>query len=84
MLKKLQTGDILDVVIWDRNFEETWIWPVAVPQKQYDPKVFFAENRHKLTYKGNMVWDICFPHGETIEHLVHLDTTSLDMGRFKK
>ncbi len=43
----------------------------------YDPQIFFAKNRHQITYKGNMIWDISFFFGETIRHPVHLDTSNL-------
>mgnify|MGYP006976398487 CR=1 FL=1 len=67
----LKPGDRLDVVIWDRNFEEYWIWdqPQNVP---YSPEVFFSENRHQLVYQGGHKWDIEFNFGETIRHPFHL------------
>lgn len=67
----LKPGDRLDVVIWDRNFEEYWIWqqPEHVP---YLPEVFFSENRHQLVYQGGHEWDIEFNFGETIRHPFHL------------
>ncbi len=72
-----EVGHEADVVIWDRNFEEYWIWDNAEEEKLYDPKEFFRKNRHKLTYKGNMVWDIHFIFNETFEHQVHLDVAGL-------
>lgn len=74
---KWEIGHEADVVLWDRNFEEYWIWSNAEKEKLYDPKEFFRANRCKLTYKGNMVWDIHFDFGKTIEHPVHLDVTAL-------
>ena len=59
-------GQKVDVVMWDRNFEEYWIWEFATPMKEYKPEVFFAENRWTITYKGNLEWTISKPNSETI------------------
>ncbi len=75
-VKKMKVGDQIDVVIWDRNFEEYWIWENAENEKSYDPQVFFAENRHTITYKGNMTWDIDLWE-EVITHPIHLNTEHL-------
>lgn len=48
-LKNMKPGDKLDVVMWDANFEEYWIWDNATPMKPYDPKDFFAANRATIT-----------------------------------
>ena len=77
-VKKLQPGDTLDVVIWDRNFEESWIWDNAENLKHYDPEIFFKNNRHQLTYCGDMDWKIKFNFGETIYHTIHLNVSHLD------
>ena len=77
-IKKLRPGDELDVVIWDRNFEEYHIWTNCEPDKNYDSKEFFKANRHKITYQGHMTWAIHFPYGETIQHPVHLSTSGLE------
>ncbi len=76
-IHNLNVGDILDVVIWDRNFEEYWIWDNAKCNKLYKPIEFFKENRCLLNYLGDYKWDITFPYGETIRHPVHLEVTSL-------
>jgi hypothetical protein len=76
-IDKLNIGDTLDVVIWDGNFEENWIWEHAERDKLYNPIDFFKENRHIATYLGDYQWDIDFPHGETFRHPVHLDVSSL-------
>ena len=73
----MSIGDTIDVVIWDRNFEENWIWNKAENMKLYDPEVFFKSNRHKLTYKGDMIWDITFPFGKTITHPIHIDISNI-------
>ena len=75
---QLGIGETLDVVIWDRNFEEYWIWDNAESGKNYDAEEFFKHNRNQITYKGNMEWDIHFSFVETIEHPVHLDTTGVE------
>jgi len=77
-VKDLQVGDELDVVIWDRNFEEYWIWNKAVENQPYDPWKFFKANRHKVTYRGNMSWNIHFNFGEIILHPIHLNTENLE------
>ncbi len=76
-VEKLQPGDRLDVVIWDRNFEEYWIWqqPVHTP---YPPEIFFAANRNSLIYRGDYEWDIEFNHGETIRHPIHVSLAGLN------
>lgn len=74
-IKKLQVGEKLDVVIWDGNWEE--YWSSAENLKPYSAEEFFKFNRHQLTYKGDMKWDIHFNFGETFEHPVHLNTDHL-------
>ncbi|AYV75426.1 MAG: hypothetical protein Terrestrivirus1_300 [Terrestrivirus sp.] len=76
-VKLMSVGDVIDVVIWDKNFEEYWIWEHAEEKTYYDPCVFFKSNRCKLTYKGDMQWDIYFDFGDTFTHPVHLDVSSL-------
>lgn len=42
-VEKLNVGDALDVVIWDRNFEEYWIWDNVKRGKNYPKsKRFFC------------------------------------------
>ncbi len=77
-VKKMLPEDQIDVVIWDRNFEEYWIWNNAENEKPYEPQIFFKSNHHKITYKGDMKWDIHFNFGETIEHPIHLDVSELN------
>ena len=77
-VKNLKIGDKIDVIIWDRNFEENWIWDHAESEKPYDPQTFFKSNHHQLTYAGNMTWHIHFDFGETITHPIHLDTSDLE------
>ena len=62
----LKPGDELDVVVWDRNYQENGIWDR--PQKTpYDPEVFFAGNRCKIVYKEEYKWEI---HYTTYSNLV--------------
>jgi hypothetical protein len=68
----------LDVVIWDRNFEEYWIWDRAIPNHHYPPLEFFSKNRYTLVYLGDFEWDIVFPW-ETIKHPIHLSLESLNI-----
>ena len=76
-VKRMKVGDKIDVVIWDRNFEEGWIWNEAIKNKPYTPKYFFRRNRHQLTYLGDMKWNIKYPFGETICHNIELDVSEL-------
>lgn len=71
-INKLSVGDILDVVIWDRNYEEYWMWTKAVPVQLYSPEEFYKQNRHQLKYLGDYQWDITYPFGETHTHPLHL------------
>lgn len=75
---KLEVGDELDVVIWDGNFEEYWIWTNAESSVAYNPEEFFRCNHHQLTYLGDMTWDIHFSFGETTTHPIHLDVSQLE------
>lgn len=77
-VKNMKINDTIDVVIWDRNFEEHWIWDEAISEKLYDAETFFAYNRHQLTYLGNMTWTINYPWGGKIDHPIHLDVSSLE------
>ena len=75
---KMSPGDKIDVIIWDANWEEYWIWDNAEPGKNYDPQSFFKENRHQITYLGNMEWNIHFNFGDTFRHPVHIITSISD------
>lgn len=84
-IKTLKPNSTLDVIIWDRNFEEPWIWSNAKKMQPYDPHIFFAENHHTLTYLGNMKWDLHFNFLTEEEkkcknkfvHPVHIDVSNL-------
>jgi hypothetical protein len=75
--KKLKIGDTIDVVLWDRNFEEYEIWDSLKPNKKYNVERFFKENRAQITYKGDLKWDIDFAFGEKFTHPIHLNTKHL-------
>jgi hypothetical protein len=77
-IKLLNIGDRLDVVIWDRNFEELWIWTNADNEVAFTPDEFFSSNRHTLTYLGNMKWNIRYPFGIDFIHNIELDVSKLD------
>ena len=77
-LKGLCAGETIDVLSWDGNWEEYWIWENAKNEHPYDPHVFFKQNRCKITNHGNGKWDITFSWGQTVEHPVHLDISELD------
>jgi len=74
----LSIGDELDVIIWDRNFEESWIWNKAELNKLYDAQEFFKDQRATLIYKGNMEWTIAFCWGESFDHPIHLNVEHLE------
>lgn len=85
-VEKLRPGDKIDVVIWDGNFEEYWIWEQP-PGESYLPEVFFSENRHQIVYLGDQTWTIEFNFGENINHPLHLYVESLgwrSLGNGKK
>jgi len=75
-LQELEVGKEYDVVIFDRNFDEQ-IWDKFNEFQVYQPEEIFKNSHHKIVYKGNMHWDIIFSFGETLEHPVHLDVSSL-------
>ena len=77
-IKQLSPGDSLDVVIWDRNFEEGWIWSAAEENHPYDPTFFFRENRHKLVMKGNLIWDIHYSWGQVVRHPIEFDVSDMN------
>ena len=68
----LNIGDELDVVIFDRNFDED-IWSRFKECKSYNPTKLLEESHHKIIYKGDMNWDIKYNFGETVNKMVHLD-----------
>ena len=72
-LKKWNPGEIKDVVIFDRNFDDYFIWDELKENKLYTPSYFFKENRHKIRYNGDLTWDIIFHWGDTFCHNVELD-----------
>ena len=75
---KWRVGHVEDVVLWCEDFEDLWISDYAIKDKYYHPEDFFAANRCKLVYQGNMKWDIIFCTGLIIEHHVHLNTSALN------
>ena len=74
----MNVGDTIDVIIWDRNFEEYGIWDTRESGVSYNPNDFFKGNHHQITYQGNMEWDIHFDFGETVRHPINLDVSSLN------
>jgi hypothetical protein len=79
-VKKLKPGDKLDVVIWDRNFEEHWIWDEAESEKLYNAEKFFKYNRANITYLGHMRWELHLNYGD-FKHPIHLDISNLETKR---
>ena len=75
-VEKLSPGDELDVVIWDGNFEEYWIWDKSEPNRHYDPEEFYRANHHRLVYLGNLTWTL-YIDGEIVDHPIHLNTEDL-------
>jgi hypothetical protein len=76
-VKQLKVGNTIDVVMWDRNFEEYWIWNNGKYGILYDPETFFVANHNKITYLGNMEWNIHFRSGD-VTCPIHLDVSNLE------
>jgi hypothetical protein len=79
-LKKWAVGETKDVIIFDRNFEEYSIWNNFKKNKEYNPTHFFEDNQCKITYNGNLTWDIHYPFGGTACHNIELDIEKLNTG----
>ena len=79
-LKKMNVGDTLDVVIFDRNFEEYFIWPKLKKNKSYTPKYFFKGNRHQIKYNGDLTWDITYSFGCIAHHPIEINVSKFDLG----
>jgi hypothetical protein len=77
-IQKLKIGDTLDVVFFDRNFEEHGMWDKYVKGKAYVPEDILQFNRGKVTYLGNFEWDLYFPDCGTFKHPFHLEITGLN------
>lgn len=75
-IKKLKIGDELDVVIWDTNFEEYYIWKKCEQNKKYDSQLFFKENRCKLIYCENYKWKILDSDNNINLHPLHANYKS--------
>ena len=69
-VKNMKVGDQIEVVLWDGNFEEYWIWDNAKNEEAYDPKEFFKKNRNRFTYTGDMKWIMKDPENDV--HPIHL------------
>ncbi len=76
-IKQFPVGHKFEVVSWDRNYEEAWIWNEAIPMQVYESEVFFAWNRCTVTYKGAMEWTIKNIDG-SFDHKVEIDVSNLD------
>lgn len=67
-----------EVVILDRNFEETKIWDKIPKKKPISPQEMFEDNQAKITSLGGYRWKIEFDWGETIEESFHVNVSSLN------
>ena len=58
-ISKYKEGDVIDVVIWDNNWEEYDWWENIKPGK-YTPEDFFQSNRCKITINSpdKLQWNI--------------------------
>ena len=75
---KWKKGEKYDVCMLDRQFEEYGdIWNNVKPDTIFSATTFFAKNKATLTYEGNLVWNITYDYGETLEHPVHLCMSGL-------
>ena len=76
-LEQLNIGDIIDVVVFDRNFEEGGtIWDKIPSNTPFEPKEFFRFNHSKIKYLGDRKWELMFNYGEFV-HPIHYNTESL-------
>lgn len=55
---QLRPNDVIDVVIWDRNYSDHLKWPDAVPNRAYKATDFFQNNRCTIRYLGGFAWEI--------------------------
>jgi hypothetical protein len=53
---RLKVGDVVDVVLWDRNWEEACMWDTAEEGKVYDARDFFKCNRAQFKVGENYEW----------------------------
>ena len=60
-----------EVVFFDGNFEEYYIWDNLEYDKNYPPSEFFSGNRFKLIYQGDLRWDVIL-NTEAFNHPVHI------------
>lgn len=58
--RKMKVGDVIDVAIFDRNFEEYFIWDKTKAGKIYKPSYFFRMNHHTIKKNGPMTYNINF------------------------
>ena len=67
-ISKYNEGDVLDVVIWDCNWEEYDWWENIKPGK-YTPEDFFQGNKHRIIIGApdKLSWTIDFNFGKQIE-----------------
>lgn len=79
-LEKWKINETKTVAIFDRNFEEYFIWDDLSKYKIYKPRYFFKANKCKVTYRGNMVWSIDNFGDDECGRPVELDTAILNNG----
>jgi hypothetical protein len=80
-LSELENGHEIEVLVLDRNFDES-IWTSKEIDVSYDPEEFFEYNKWKIKYLGDYKWDLIAPWNETYEHPIHLDITDLGLNYF--
>lgn len=49
-----------------------------VPMQEYDPQSFFAANWWRVTYKGNLKWQLYHPNVGEVNEDVHINVSSLN------
>lgn len=74
----LKVGEIMDVAMFDGNFEEYEIWSELKRNQNYSPEQFFKSTRNKIRYNGDETWDIMFNWGQTVTHPLHIDTSTFN------
>lgn len=73
--KKWKVGQTKDVAIFDRNFEEYFIWEKTVKGRTYKPSYFFKENHHKITKKSDFEMEIAYKQGYTVDQNLEVETS---------
>lgn len=70
-IEKLKPGDILDAVVFDRNFYEYGILNLD-NKRPYNPEEFLQSIRIKIKYLGNYEWILYYDWAE-VNDIIHIN-----------